>query len=106
MSGNNGVIEALWAHRRKILTFAWLGPTGQLTGLLSLLDFVSASAGVSLPLPTAMQVELVNGTNTISDQAQIGGTDWHDILFRVVASGIRRTPQKWTISMTSSRPTA
>lgn len=31
---------------------------------------------------------MVNGTNAISDQAQIGGTDSHDILFRVVAPGI------------------
>jgi hypothetical protein len=31
---------------------------------------------------------MVNGTNTISDQAQIGGQDSRDILFRVVAPGM------------------
>lgn len=31
---------------------------------------------------------MVNGANTISDQTQIGGTDSHDILFRVAAPGM------------------
>jgi hypothetical protein len=31
---------------------------------------------------------MVNGTNTISDQTQISGSDSHDILFRVVAPGM------------------